>query len=69
MKVNHNKCPSSIQIGVINSTESEKLLIVHFDNNLKFDTHINKICQKASGKLNALARSTSYMPSTHYSLV
>ena len=32
-----------------------------FDNKLKFDKHVENICQKASKKLNALARVTNYM--------
>ena len=31
------------------------------DNKLKFDKHVENICQKASKKLNALARVTNYM--------
>ena len=71
MKANHSKCylllsasePLSIQIdrAVINSSQSEKLPGVHFDNKLKFDTHINTICQKTNRKLNVLAGLTPYM--------
>ena len=32
-----------------------------FDNKLKFDKHIENICQKANWKLNALVRVTNYM--------
>ena len=32
-----------------------------FDNKLKFDKHIENICQKENGKLNVLARVTNYM--------
>ena len=35
-----------------------------FDNKLKFEKHINTICQKANRKLNALARITPYMELT-----
>ena len=35
-----------------------------FDNKLKFEKHINAICQKANRKLNALARITTYMELT-----
>ena len=31
------------------------------NNNLKFELHIENICQKANRKLNALARRTNYM--------
>ena len=55
--------PLNIQIdgALINSSQSEILLGAHFDNKFKFDAHINKICQKAHRKLNALARLTPYM--------
>ena len=46
---------------VMNSLQTEKLLCVHFDNKLKFDTHINEICKKASRRLNTLARLTPFM--------
>ena len=42
---------------VIHNSQS-KLLGVTFDNKLKFEKHINTICQKANRKLNALARIT-----------
>ena len=38
-----------------------KLLGIVFDNKLKFDKHIENICQKANRKLNALVRVTNYM--------
>ena len=37
---------------------------VTFDNKLKFEKHINTICQKANRKLNALARITPYIKLT-----
>ena len=48
--------------------QTEKLLDVHSDNKLKFDTHINKICQKVSRKPNTLARLTLYMDVTLFSM-
>ena len=47
-----------------NSIESEKeqmLLGITIDSNLTFENHINKICKKASQKLNSLARVVPYM--------
>ena len=38
-----------------------KLLETTLDDKLKFDKHVENICQKASKKLNALARVTNYM--------
>ena len=47
-----------IKIGteiIVNNTE-EKILGVYFDNKLNFNTHLTKLCKKASQKLHALAR-------------
>ena len=48
----------------INNSLSEKLLGITFDCKLKFKKHIEDICQKASQKLNALARLVPYMGTT-----
>ena len=69
MKENLGKChlstqeDANIQISntTINCSRSQKLLGIVFDNKLKFDKHIENICQKANRKLNALARVTNYM--------
>ena len=45
---------------ILNSKE-EKILGVYFDNKLNFNTHIKKLCQKASQKLHALARLSNLM--------
>ena len=34
---------------------------INFDKNLKFDIHVESICQKANRKLNALGRIVNYM--------
>ena len=34
---------------------------INLDNNLKFDIHVESICQKASRKLNAVAKTANYM--------
>ena len=44
----------------ISNTRFEKLLSVTFDNQLNFNNHIFKICEK-SNKLHALARVSHYM--------
>ena len=49
---------------VIHNSQSKKLLGMTFDNKLKFEKHINTICQKSNRKLNALARITPYMKLT-----
>ena len=74
MKLNTDKCrlllnsqePNTLKIGDlhINNSLSEKLLGITFDCKLKFNKHIEGICQKASQKLNALARLAPYMGTT-----
>ena len=74
MKANHDNChlllsiqeEASIQIAstTIKCSQSGKTLGITLDNQLKFDKHIENICQKASRKLNALARVTKYMELT-----
>ena len=73
MKLNIDKClllnsqePNTLKIGNlhINNSLSEKLLGIAFDCKLKFNKHIEDICQKASQKLNALARLAPYMGTT-----
>ena len=71
MNANHGKChllvstqeDANIQISntTINCSRSQKLLGIVFDNKLRFDKHIENICQKANRKLNALAIVTNYM--------
>ena len=45
----------------INSTEIVKLLGINIDNKLTFEQHVDSLCNKASQKLNALARLAHYM--------
>ena len=45
----------------VKNSRCEKLLGVHFDDQLKFDFHIKKFCKNANRKLHALARVTAYM--------
>ena len=52
---------SSIGSVVIKTTNTEKLLGVTIDGKLSFQEHINGMCTKASQKLNALSRLSSYM--------
>ena len=46
---------------IISNSYSEKLLGVKIDNKLKFEEHVENLCKKASQKLNALARLSSFM--------
>ena len=39
----------------------ENLLGVHIDSKLSFEHHVSKLCQRASNKLYALARTSPYM--------
>ena len=45
----------------VKNSSCEKLLGVHFDDQLKFDFHIEKLCKNANRKLHALASVTPYM--------
>ena len=73
-KINTDKCrlllnsqePNFLKIDDlrINNYLSEKVLDITFDCKLKFNKHIEDICQKASEKLNALARLAPYMEAT-----
>ena len=71
MNVNHDEChlllstQEEANIQIDNTTKkcskSKKLLGIVLDNKLKFDKHVENICQKASKKLNALASVTNYI--------
>ena len=73
-KLNTDKCrlllnsqePNFLKIDdlCINNYLSEKVLGITFDRKLKFNKHIEDICQKASQKLNALARLAPYIEAT-----
>ena len=52
---------ANINGDIITNSESEKLLGVTIDYKLNFEEHLSKVCDKASQKLNALARISSYM--------
>ena len=53
----------TIKIGteIILNSKEEKFLGVYFDNKLNFNTHLRKLCKKASQKIHALARLPSLM--------
>ena len=71
IKLNTDKCHlllnsqdlNTFKIGELHRSNSlsEKLLGITFDCKLKFNKHIEDICQKASQKLNTLARLAPYM--------
>ena len=52
---------ANINGNLIETSKSEKLLGVTLDYRLNFDEHLSKICDKASQKLSALARISSFM--------
>ena len=73
MKISTDKChlllnsqePNTLKIGDLHIYNSlSELLGITFDCKLKFNKHIEDICQKASQKLNALARLAPYMRTT-----
>ena len=79
MKSNAKKChlltksdnPVSVKIGdteIINSNQ-EKLLGINIDCSLTFETHVNQICKKASQKLSAISRISSFMNITQRKLI
>ena len=45
---------------IYNSTD-EKILDVYFENKLYFNTQLKKLCKKASQKIHALARVSTFM--------
>lgn len=61
-KKTHEKNPSiHIQTADLSCEATVKLLGVDIDYKLNFDTHISKICRKASQQLNILKRIGSYL--------
>ena len=59
------------KIGLYNieNSEQQKLLGDLIDNKLTFDKHINNLCAKASQRLNALCRVSSFMSTNKKRLV
>ena len=45
----------------IKNSQSEKLLGITINNDLKFEDHINNICKKTRAKISALSRTAPYM--------
>ena len=54
-------CTIEINGFTVKNSYCENLLGVHFDDQLKFDFHIEKLCKNANRKLHALARVTPHM--------
>ena len=71
MKGNEDKChvilssQDNVHLNIgaaqIENSKSQKLLGINIDSILTFEEHINRICKKASAKLNALGRILYYM--------
>ena len=71
MKGNEDKChvilssQDNVHVNIgtaqIENSKSQKLLGINIDSKLTFEEHINRICKKASAKLNALGRISYYM--------
>ena len=58
-----------IQSESIQSTLSQKLLGITIDRELKFDIHVKNLCNKASLKLHALSRISSFMSSKKLKII
>ena len=56
-----NEVSANINNDIIKNSKSEKLLGVIIDTKLNFEEHTTRLCNKASHKLSALARISSYM--------
>ena len=56
-----NECNITIGDVCVSNSSCEKILGVCFDNKLNFNTHVTKLCKKASQKLHALARVSNLM--------
>ena len=71
MKANPEKCHllasrlenvnAIIDDNLIQGSKSEKLLGIQLDCNLTFNEHVENLCKKASQKLSALARISSFI--------
>ena len=46
---------------IIKTSKSKKLLGINIDHFLTFNEHVSKLCKKASQKLHAIARISSYL--------
>ena len=66
---NNNKFKMKIDEINTESSPKEKLLGVILDGQLSFKSHMSNLCKKASQKLNALARISSFMDLTKGRLV
>ena len=51
----------NIDNNTVESEMKQELLGLTIDSNLSFEEHVNNICKKASQKLNALTRISSYI--------
>ena len=57
----NSRATATIGNSYIESEDEQVLLGIKIDSTLLFENHINRICKKASQKLNALARIAPYM--------
>ena len=53
----------------IENSFCEKLLGIKIDTEMKFEEHVEKLCEKASQRINALARISSYMTTQQRKLI
>ena len=79
LKANQDKCHflSSLDINtkislpacILENSDSQKLLGVTIDRKLNFNEHVTNLCDKASKKVQALARIFPYIPQTQNRLL
>ena len=66
---NQNDISLELDNETILSSNSVKLLGITIDNNLNFNEHVSKICNKASQKLHALMRISKYIATDKMKLI
>ena len=58
---NVEKCSVYVNRQIVKEEDKVKLLSVRIDNQLKYDDHIQYLCQKAGKRITALARIARYL--------
>ena len=59
-------CTAKIEDFNIKSSTKKKLLVVKFDSNLSFESHVTSLCKKTSQKLHGFSRISHYMDLNKY---
>ena len=66
---NDNNLNINVDNQCIHNGSCQKILGVHFDNNLNFNIHVSKLCKQAGQKLHALSRISSFMNESQKKLI